>query len=69
MAGRRPDVSDEEILEIFRQTSDPVLSTSEVADELGYSTQGTAARLHELANEERLETKMVGNSRAWWLAD
>lgn len=66
--GRKPTVSDEEILNVFREASDPVLTTSEVADSIGLSRRGTFERLKRLANEEALEMKKVGETGAvWWL--
>ena len=38
-------VDDEEILEIFSSAEDPFLGVSEVADQLGFSLQGTGKRL------------------------
>jgi DNA-binding Lrp family transcriptional regulator len=65
--GRKPTVSDEEILDVFRETSDPVLTTSEVADGIGLSRRGTFERLNRLESEEVLEMKKVGETGAvWW---
>lgn len=71
MAGRPPDVSEEDIIEAMSQLldpfSNPVLDTSEVAAALPIGRKGVSQRLVELAEEGRVNTKMVGNSRAWWL--
>ena len=73
MAGRPPDVSDETIVEAMRDlldpVSNPVLDTSEVADALPIGRKGASQRLEALAEEGRIKTKMVGNSRAWWLPE
>lgn len=69
MAGRKPTVTDREILEVFREVSDPALSTTEVADELGFSQPGTLKRLRSLEEEHLLGRKKIGNSNAWWLTD
>jgi predicted ArsR family transcriptional regulator len=66
MAGRKETVSDEEILRLFEESSDPFLTTSEVADELGFSNHGARKRLYRLAEEGELEFKRVGNAPAWW---
>ncbi len=65
--GRKPTVSDDEILDAFRQASDPVLTTSEVADEIGLGHRGTFDRLTQLADDDTLEIKKVGETAAvWW---
>jgi predicted transcriptional regulator len=67
--GRDPTVSDDEILDIFRQSSDPVLTTKEVADQLDIGHRGTYDRLQKLVEEGSIEMKKVGDSGAvWWLS-
>lgn len=60
---------DEEIIEIFEESGDLFLGTSEVADELGYSVQGTGKRLDEMAAAEKLEKKVVGGTSIYWLSE
>lgn len=69
MAGRPPDVSDEEILDVFKRSSDPVLFTSEVADELSIGRDGVRKRLNELEEENKIHKKKRGNIIVWWLND
>lgn len=65
--GRKPTVSDEEILEVFSQASDPVLTTKEVADEVEISRRGAFDRLRSLADDGDLQMKKVGETGAvWW---
>jgi DNA-binding Lrp family transcriptional regulator len=66
--GRKPRVSDEEILRVFRKADAPVLTASEVADELPISHSAVNPRLRDLADSGRLSRKNVG-SRAvvWWV--
>jgi hypothetical protein len=65
--GRKPRVSDEDILEVFREASDPVLTTAEVAERIDIGHRGTYDRLQKLADERVLEMKKVGDSGAvWW---
>jgi hypothetical protein len=65
--GRKPTVSDDDILDVFRQASDPVLTTAEVADRIDIGHRGTYDRLQKLADEGALEMKKVGDSGAvWW---
>lgn len=68
MAGRKPDVTDEEILAVLRATADPVLATSEVSDELQIGRTATYKRLRELETTGEVKSKEIGNALAWWLA-
>lgn len=65
--GRPPAVSDDEILDVFTHASDPVLTTSEVVDELPIEGRGARSRLHTLVEEGRLATKEAGRARVWWV--
>lgn len=67
MAGRPEDTTDEEILDFFRKSEDPVFSTSEIADALSYSQPGMFKRLRKLENKGKLESKKLGGTKAWWL--
>lgn len=69
MAGRKPTVTDAEILGIFRETSDPVLTTVEVAETLDFSQPGILKRLKQLESDGCLSRKKAGNSHVWWLTD
>jgi len=69
MGGRKPTVSDSEILAIFADTEDPVLSAPEVAESVSIGSQGTYQRLKELHDRGFLATKKVGQGRAWWLTE
>lgn len=65
--GREPTVSDEEILDVFRDASDPVLTTSEVSEEIGIGHRGTFDRLDQLEADGKLNMKKVGETAAvWW---
>lgn len=67
--GRNPRVSDEDLLAVFRQTDDPVLSTSEVAAELPIKRRATLTRLQRLEENGILERKQAGGrNTVWWLA-
>ena len=69
MAGRKETVSDEEILDIFADQSDPVLTTSEIADELDFTLTGARKRLYKLEEEGYIKYKKAGNSQVWWVED
>lgn len=67
MAGRPPDVTNKEILEVFRQSADPFLFTSEVADDLPIGRDGARKRLQKLAEDGCLQKKQRGKVIIWWL--
>lgn len=68
-AGRPPRVSDDEILEVFQESSDPALIASEVAEELPIGRRGVYKRLEKLAEDGELERKKIGGrGTIWWLA-
>lgn len=68
--GRKPRVSDDEILDVFRSTDDPVLSTAEVAESLPIKRRGVFNRLQQLEEDDRLESKEIGGrNRVWWFRE
>ena len=68
--GPDPRVTDEEILSLFRESQDPVLSTAEVAEQVPLKRRATYNRLRSLADEGRLENKQIGGrNTVWWLAE
>jgi predicted ArsR family transcriptional regulator len=65
--GRPPKVSDNEILAVFRESGDPVLTATEAAGNLPLSRRGVYDRLRELESEGILESKKVGGrTTVWW---
>lgn len=69
MGGRPPDTTDREILRLFSESKEYVISTMEVAESLSYSHNGAYKRLKKLAEEGLLGTKKIGDASAWWLTD
>lgn len=69
MAGRKPTVTEKEVLEIFVVASDPALTTKEVSDELGMSQQGAYSRLDDLVGKGLINTKKFGQGRGWWITE
>lgn len=67
--GRKPRVTDQEILDVFREHQDPVLSTAEVADLLPIKRRGTLNRLRRLEEEEGavVSKQIGGRNTVWWL--
>ncbi|WP_424017883.1 hypothetical protein ACOZ4N_18740 [Halorientalis pallida] len=57
---------DENILGVFEGTDDPVLTTSEVAEELPIGKRATLNRLEDLVDRDELNSKDVGVGRVWW---
>lgn len=65
--GRKPKVTNDEILDVFRSSSDPVLTTSEVASEFDITHRGVRDRLEQLEDNGSLESKKVGaKAIVWW---
>lgn len=68
--GRKPTVSNSEFLQFFVNSSDPFLTTAEVAELAGFSTNsGANKRLTELETKGFVESKKVGRGLAWWITD
>ncbi|WP_424004170.1 hypothetical protein ACOZ4I_06470 [Haloarcula salina] len=68
--GPKPSVTDDEILAVFRETNDPVLSTAEVTEQLTLKRRSVYDRLSSLADDGRLNHKEIGGrNTVWWLAD
>jgi predicted ArsR family transcriptional regulator len=69
-SGRPPRVSDREILDVFRNSDDPVLIASEVAEELTIGRRGVYKRLEQLAENGKLGRKKIGGrGTVWWLTE
>jgi len=66
MGGRPPETTDRQYLRLFRESDDPVLFTSEVAESVGVTQQGAYNRLKELQERGFLDSKK-GQERVWWL--
>ena len=67
--GRKPRVTDDDLLGVFRETADPVLSTAEVADALPIKRRGTLNRLRDLEDDGTLDSKQIGGrNTVWWLS-
>ncbi len=65
--GRKPTVSDEEILAVFVNAEDPVLMADEVAKSLPIGRRAVYNRLRSLEEQGILESKKTGaRSTVWW---
>lgn len=58
---------EEDYLEAVRE-HEPA-STREVAEAVGVTIQGADYRLRQLEEEGLVASKLIGNSRAWWIAE
>ena len=68
--GRKPRVTDDEILQLFRDTSDPVLSTAEVTEQLSIKRSATYKRLSALRDDGQLTGKDIGGrNTVWWIPE
>lgn len=68
--GRRPEITDEEILAVFRSSPDPVLSTGEVASQFEITHRGVRDRLEKLEEQGVVKSKKVGaRAIVWWDPD
>jgi len=68
--GPKPSVTDEEILDLFRESSDPALSTMEVTEQLPLKRRSVYDRLESLVEEGRLESKPIGGRNTiWWIPE
>lgn len=68
--GRKPRVTDDDLLDVFRSTDDPVLSTAEVADAVPIKRRGTLNRLQSLKDSGHLDSKKIGGrNTVWWLVE
>lgn len=68
--GPDPSVTDEELLKVFQDAEDPVLSTREVAEQVSLSRRSVYDRLVALRDGGKLEGKRVGGrNNIWWVPD
>lgn len=68
--GRKPRVTDADLLDVFQATSDPVLSTAEVADRVPIKRRGVLNRLRDLEGRGALASKQIGGrNTVWWRPD
>ena len=65
--GRRPEFSNKEILAVFQSSSDPVLTTSEIASQFEITHRGVRDRLEKLEEDGQIKSKKVGaRAKVWW---
>jgi predicted ArsR family transcriptional regulator len=62
-------VTTERVLEILRQSDDPVLTAKEIGEKLGCTSEAARQRLHELEERGDVESKQVGARAVVWYLD
>jgi predicted transcriptional regulator len=63
-------ISDKELLTIFETTDLPVLTATEIADELSIRRRAVAYRLKQLREKGLVDSRKVGGSAVvWWDTD
>jgi biotin operon repressor len=68
--GPERTVTDDELLALFQKTSDPVLSTAEVANQVSLSRRSVYNRLVALREQGRIESKNIGGrNTVWWVSE
>lgn len=66
----RPEVSDEDLLDVFRESEKPVLTATVVAGEVSIGRKAVLERLRELSNEDVVKRMEVGaRAVVWWPAN
>jgi len=68
--GPQPEVTAEDVLEVFESREDPgePLTAPEIAEELNCSRKTASKRLNQLAERGDLVSKKAGGrSRVWWI--
>ncbi|WP_133412141.1 MarR family transcriptional regulator [Halalkaliarchaeum desulfuricum] len=55
------------IIRAFKESSDPFLTTTELAEQFDMTRQGMAKRLDRLAERGVLTRKSCGSGYGWWL--
>lgn len=65
-SGRKRETSDREILTAMVLHPDPVVATTEVAEEVGMTQQGAFSRLETLEDDLMVYSSKKGTSRVWW---
>jgi len=67
--GPDPKVKDYEIVQAIMDVDEPVASTTDIATRIDLSNVQIRERLDKLQQEGVLQSKPIGNSSAWWVAN
>lgn len=70
MPGRNPQVSPEEVMKAIAMHPEPVVTASDINEEIGLSRDGARERLKSLAEDGYLDVKRPGSSAlVFWMTD
>jgi GTP-sensing pleiotropic transcriptional regulator CodY len=68
--GRKPRVTDDELLEtiddILGEVDAPVVTTSQITEQVPLTQRAVRKRLRRLADEGAIGSVDVGNASVWW---
>ena len=59
-------VAPEEVQDVFTVVAGPVVTTTDVADVLGISTEAARLKLNDLVSEEVLQRRKTGRTVVYW---
>lgn len=59
-------ITPQRVLEVLRESDDPVLTAKEVGEKLGCTSEAARRRLHELEERGDVESKKVGARAVVW---
>ncbi|WP_256546752.1 winged helix-turn-helix domain-containing protein [Halobellus inordinatus] len=58
------------VIQIFKESEDPVLTAAEIAERIGMTRQGANYRLKQLQEQDVVDRKKIGSRAvAWWLVE
>lgn len=70
MAGRKPSVPNSEVLHLIKVAPAPVVTATELNENLDMTRQGANSRLNALEEEGYLRSKKVGAAaRVYWITE
>ncbi len=70
MSGRNPEVSVQEVMKAIAMHPEPVVTASDIHEEIGLSPDGARERLKSLADEGYVGIKRPGSSAlVFWMTD
>ena len=67
--GPERKATDERILRAIRDIYSPAVGTSDIAERVEVERQTVDKHLRTLADEGYVDTRMIGQSRVWWLTN
>jgi predicted ArsR family transcriptional regulator len=62
-------VTPDRVLHVFGRVNGPTITSTDVADELGCSTESARRKLHSLSEAGYVEKRKTGRTTVWWLVE